>query len=130
VSLKVLECVIKSLVERGKLGRAKLYKRLLSSLMELMGNKQLCFADMDVPFLNRYEAFLYKEGLVENSINTYLKVLRALLNKATQAKLTLARTIEITSLQEIKKRIHKLDSSHSAENYLAYLNAYLSQAIT
>jgi hypothetical protein len=78
--------VIKSFVERGKIGRAQLYKRLQSSLKELTGNKQLCFSELDVPFLNRYEAFLYRQGLVENSISTYFKVLRALLNKAIQDK--------------------------------------------
>ena len=81
-----LEEVIKGLVERGKLGRARLYKRLKSSLKDCIGNKQLCFSELDVPFLNRYEAFLYREGLVENSISAYLKVLRALLNKAIQDK--------------------------------------------
>jgi integrase len=78
--------IIKNLVERGKIGRARLYKRLLSSLQEFVGNKQLCFSDVDVPFLNRYEAFMYRQGLVENSISTYFKVLRALLNKAIQDK--------------------------------------------
>ncbi|OJW67108.1 MAG: hypothetical protein BGO68_00020 [Candidatus Amoebophilus sp. 36-38] len=36
--------------------------------------------------MNRYEASLYKQGLVENFINTYFVVLRGLLNKAIQAK--------------------------------------------
>ncbi len=78
--------VIKSLVERSKLGRARLYNRLQTSLQEFNGNKQLSFSDIDVPFLNRYESFLYKQGLLENSISTYFKVLRALLNKAIQDK--------------------------------------------
>jgi integrase len=81
-----LEEVIKNLVERGKIGRARLYKRLQTSIKEFIGNKQLCFSDIDVPFLNRYEAFMYKHSLVENSISTYFKVLRALLNKAIQDK--------------------------------------------
>ena len=78
--------VCENLVQSGKIGRARLYKRLLTSLKEFTGSKQLCFNDIDVPFLNRYEAFLYKQGLVENSIGTYFQVLRALLNKAIQAK--------------------------------------------
>jgi integrase len=78
--------VIKGLMERGKIGRARLYKRLQTSLKEFIGNKHLCFNDIDVPFLNRYEAFMYRQGLVENSISTYFKVLRALLNKAIQDK--------------------------------------------
>jgi len=78
--------VCQNLTQSGKIGRARLYKRLLTSLKEFTGSKQLCFSDIDVPFLNRYEAFLYKQGLVENSIGTYFQVLRALLNKAIQAK--------------------------------------------
>jgi integrase len=78
--------VTQSFMDRGKIGRARLYKRLHTSFKEFIGNKQLCFSDIDVPFLNRYEAFLCGQGLVENSISTYLKVLRALLNKAIQAK--------------------------------------------
>ena len=74
------------MVQSGKIGRARLYKRLFTSLKEFTSNKQLCFNDIDVPFLNRYEAFLYRQGLVENSISTYFKVLRALLNKAIQEK--------------------------------------------
>jgi hypothetical protein len=78
--------VCQNLTQSGKIGRARLYKRLLTSLKEFTGSKQLSFNDIDVPFLNRYEAFLYKQGLVENSIGTYFQVLRALLNKAIQAK--------------------------------------------
>jgi integrase len=78
--------VCQNLTQSGKIGRARLYKRLLTSLKEFTGSKQLCFSDIDVPFLNRYETFLYKQGLVENSIGTYFQVLGALLNKAIQAK--------------------------------------------
>lgn len=82
-----LSDVIQGLMDRGKVGRARLYKRLLSSLKEFNGNKELAFSDVDVPFLNRYEVFLYQSRLVENSINTYLKVLRALLNMAIKDKM-------------------------------------------
>jgi integrase len=78
--------VCKNLTQSGKIGRARLYKRLLTSLKEFTGTKQPFFNDIDVPFSNRYEAFLYRQGLVENSIGTYFQVLRALLNKAIQAK--------------------------------------------
>lgn len=78
--------VCQNLTQSGKIGRVRLYKRLYTSLKEFNSNKQLSFTDIDVPFLNRYESFLYKQGLVENSINTYFQVLRALLNKAIQAK--------------------------------------------
>jgi len=78
--------VCQNLTQSGKIGRSRLYKRLLTSLKEFTGSRQLCFSDIDVSFLNRYESFLYKQGLVENSIGTYFQVLRALLNKAIQAK--------------------------------------------
>jgi hypothetical protein len=80
--------VCQNLTQSGKIGRARLYKRLLTSLKEFTRSQQLSFSDIDVPFLNRYEAFLYKQGLVENSIGTYFQVLRALLNKSIQAKRT------------------------------------------
>jgi integrase len=78
--------VCENLTQSGKIGRAHLYKRLLTSLKDFTGSRQLCFNNIDVPFLNRYEAFLYKQGLVKNSIVTYFQFLRALLNKAIQAK--------------------------------------------
>nr|WP_044282911.1 phage integrase SAM-like domain-containing protein [Candidatus Amoebophilus asiaticus] len=73
--------VCQNLVQSGKIGRVRLYKRLLTSLKEFTGSRLLCFSNTDILFLNRYEAFLYKQGLSENSIGIYFKVLRALLNK-------------------------------------------------
>jgi integrase len=84
--LPFLKEVSENLTQNGKIGRSSLYKRLYTSLKEFIGSKQLCFSDVDVSFLNQYETFLYKQGLAENSISTYFKVLRALLNKAIQAK--------------------------------------------
>ncbi|MHB9146876.1 MAG: site-specific integrase [Candidatus Amoebophilus sp.] len=84
--LPFLKEVFSNLTQNGKIGRSSLYKRLYTSLKEFTGSKQLCFSDMDVSFLNHYETFLYKQGLSENSISTYFKVLRALLNKAIQSK--------------------------------------------
>jgi integrase len=84
--LPFLKEVSENLTQNGKIGRSSLYKRLYTSLKEFVGSKQLCFSDIDVSFLNQYETFLYKQGLAENSISTYFKVLRALLNKAIQSK--------------------------------------------
>jgi site-specific recombinase XerD len=84
--LPFLKEVCENLTQNGKIGRSSLYKRLYTSLKEFTGNRQLCFSDIDVSFLNQYETFLYKQGLAENSISTYFKVLRALLNKAIQSK--------------------------------------------
>jgi integrase len=84
--LPFLKEVCENLTQNGKIGRSSLYKRLYTSLKEFVGSKQLCFSDIDVSFLNQYETFLYKQGLAENSISTYFKVLRALLNKAIQSK--------------------------------------------
>jgi hypothetical protein len=54
--------VCENLAQSSKIGTAQLYKRLLTSLKEFTRSKQLSFSDIDMPFLNRYEAFLYKQG--------------------------------------------------------------------
>ncbi|OJW73647.1 MAG: hypothetical protein BGO68_00950 [Candidatus Amoebophilus sp. 36-38] len=146
-SFPFLSEVCQNLIQSGKIGRARLYKRLLTSLKEFTSNKQLSFTDIDAPFLNRYEAFLYKQGLVENSINTYFVVLRALLNKAIQAKkmkreqypfqdyslgkfstLTRKRAINKEDLQQIITLPLDSDSKlHIARDY--FLFSYYGQGI-
>jgi len=78
--------LVDSLMACGKVNRAKLYKVLYRSLGIFFGSQSLSFDDIDAAFLNRYEVFLYQKEITDNTINSYFKLLRALINKAIVAK--------------------------------------------
>jgi integrase len=82
-----LSGLVSNLQDCGKIKGANLYKLLHNSLSTFVGNNNLLFADIDLPFLNRYESFLYKKNVVENTMRVHFELLRALFNKAIRSNL-------------------------------------------
>lgn len=63
---------------------SKSHKRNMSSFISILKNfsgDKLKFTDINVPFLLRFESYLRKKG-VKNGINNYMRMFRALFNKA------------------------------------------------
>lgn len=77
-----LSTIIKSLVKQKKVGNASHYEALLKSLQKFTKVSQLQFVDIDISFLNKYEAHLREIGNKGNTINIKMRTLKATYNKA------------------------------------------------
>ncbi|ACP21102.1 hypothetical protein Aasi_1864 [Candidatus Amoebophilus asiaticus 5a2] len=78
--------VCQNLTQSGKIGRARLYKRLLTSLKEFTGSKQFCFSDKDdfvFPILNKNEHTTPQQ--ISNRINRVLRGVNDALKELAQA---------------------------------------------
>lgn len=90
--LEYFEEIIGLLNEANKIGNRKVYTVVRNSISEYLGNKNrrkdLCFHEVDIPFLNRYTAYMEGKGASTSTINLYLRTLRALFNRAIDEGVT------------------------------------------
>ena len=73
------------LLKSGHAGNYKKYRTILNSLKSFVKRDELYFDEIDLDFLARYQTFLKKEGLEQNTIHAYVGRIRSLFNKAIQA---------------------------------------------
>lgn len=74
--------LVKQYADNKKPGNSSVYKTVKNSLFKFKKSKQLRFSDISLSFLQRYESFLYGEGLKGNGISLYMRTLRSAYNKA------------------------------------------------
>lgn len=68
-------------------GTAANYEKVLSSLREFFGGQQLSLYELTEHVIANYNIFLIQRGLVRNSVSFYMRVLRAVYNKAVRQRL-------------------------------------------
>lgn len=78
-------------------------KSKFKHLQAFTKNKGLLFAELDVQFLNQYEAYLYSLKLSKNTIHSNLKIIRSLLYEAiNEGRYTGSNPFDIKKLSETK----------------------------
>ena len=75
---------INSLTASGRKSYALSIKQLYNSLIEFNGHLDIPFAEMDISWLRRYEVFLRRKGLAENTIGIRFRTLRSIYNVAIE----------------------------------------------
>lgn len=70
------------LKEEEKTGTANAYKSTLNSIMRFANNKNICFDEITSKWINDYTHSLITSGLRTNTINFYLRIFRAIYNRA------------------------------------------------
>lgn len=75
---------IKILTECAQLGTAGNYRKGLKSLMKFSDNKDLDFEEITPQLVKHYNEYLVQKGVSRNSRSFYLRVLRAIYNKAVR----------------------------------------------
>lgn len=75
---------INNLTAAGRKSYALSIKQLYNSLIEFNGHLDIPFAEMDIVWLRRYEAFLRRKGLAENTIGIRFRTLRSIYNVAIE----------------------------------------------
>lgn len=123
---------INSLTTSGRKSYALSIKQLYNSLIEFNGHLDIPFAEMDIVWLRRYEAFLRRKGLAENTIGIRFRTLRSIYNVAIEvdavsAELYPFKKLKVSKLhQETAKRalskedIERVLSYKSTNRYMRF----------
>ena len=123
---------ISSLTASGRNSYALSIKQLYNSLIEFNGHLDIPFSEMDIVWLRRYEAFLRRKGLAENTIGIRFRTLRSIYNVAIEedvvsAELYPFKKLKVSKLhQETAKRalskedIERVLSYKSTNRYMRF----------
>ena len=68
----------------GKLGRARNYRRTLNSFSGFLNGADIPFSLLDERLVGRYNDWLQRRRIVRNTVSFYMRVLRAVFNKAVR----------------------------------------------
>ncbi len=107
-----MESVIARLSQRGSLTTANNYRTTLMRLKKFRGGKDLRLSELNHVFMEDYAAFLKQEGLAPNSISFYMKILRAVYNRALEEELARDRRpfrTVFTGVEKTRKRAICID---------------------
>lgn len=74
--------------QMGKYRTAETYHVTLRSFMHFRGNKDILLDEIDSDLMLMYEAWLHNRGLSKNSSSFYMRILRAVYNRAVEKELT------------------------------------------
>ena len=107
---------INSLTASGRKSYALSIKQLYNSMIEFNGHLDIPFAEMDIVWLRRYEAFLRRKGLAENTIGIRFRTLRSIYNVAIEedavsAELYPFKKLKVSKLHQetVKRALSKED---------------------
>ena len=85
--LDYMRSQVEQLRATNRLGTAKNYEKTMSSFSEFLGDVRLPLSALTEQVITDYNSFLVQRGLVRNSVSFYMRVLRAVYNKAVRQKL-------------------------------------------
>lgn len=80
--------VIAQLQQIGKQRTSETYRCTLKSFMQFKEDKDVLLGDIDSDLMLMYEAYLRNKGLTKNSTSFYMRILRAVYNRAVEKDLT------------------------------------------
>ena len=82
-----MQGAIALLQQMGKQRTSETYRCTLKSFMQFRENKDILLADIDSDLILMYEAYLRGRGLTKNSTSFYMRILRAVYNRAVEKDL-------------------------------------------
>lgn len=85
--LDFMQTQIVQLQATNRLGTAKNYEKAMCSFGEFLGGYNLPLSALTEQVVSAYNAYLVQRGLVRNSVSFYMRILRAVYNKAVRQKL-------------------------------------------
>lgn len=89
--ITVLECLhqhIEALTAAGHLGTARNYLRARNSFRNFLAGADLPMCALGERTVEAYAAWLRARGVVRNSLSFYMRILRAVYNRAVEARIT------------------------------------------
>lgn len=85
--LDFMQNQIRLMRNANRLGTALNYEKTIKNFAEFLGGVNLPFSAMTEQLIADYNAFLVQRGMVRNSISFYMRIMRAVYNKAVRQKL-------------------------------------------
>lgn len=122
-----MEGLIGRLRQLNRAGTAKNYCAALGSFRRFRKDVDICIDSIDHLLMEDYQAFLFSAGLVPNSVSFYMRILRAVYNRAVDQGLTddrvpfrsvftgVEKTLKRAIPLEDVRRIRNMDLSGRAE---------------
>ena len=86
-----MQGIIARLQQLGKHRTSETYHAALRSFMQFRDGKDILFEEIDADLMLTYEAHLRGKGLARNSTSFYMRILRAVYNRAVEKGLTVNR---------------------------------------
>lgn len=83
-----MEVSIASLKRSGRVRTSEAYTATLSSFMRFMNGKEIVFGRVDADLMAAYESYLRRHGVGKNSTSFYMRILRAVYNRAVDRGFT------------------------------------------
>lgn len=116
---KFMEGVIGDLAANGRIRTSETYSSALRSFKNFRCCHDLSFAKFDSQIAESYEAFLRKRGVCPNSSSFYMRIMRAVYNRAVDSGLTVQRypfRHVYTGIGKTRKRAITVDSMRKIKN--------------
>ncbi|MFV0272593.1 MAG: phage integrase SAM-like domain-containing protein [Macellibacteroides fermentans] len=122
---------IERLSDEKRRGYMLSFKQVYNSLMRFNKHLNIYFSDIDVAWLKKYETWLRKEGLAENTIGIRFRTLRAIYNVAIDENLVKTniypfKSFKVSKLHEVtakrsitKEEVNKVIAYQSSNEYSA-----------
>ena len=82
-----MQGIIARLKQMGKIRTAENYSCTLKSLMQFRGDRDVLLSEIDSDLMQLYEAYLHGKGAVRNTSSFYMRILRAVYNRALEKEL-------------------------------------------
>lgn len=126
-----MEYRIKKMYENNQFKTSSIYNTVLNSFRKFRVGSDLQIDKIDRDLMMRYESYLKSDGICQNTISCYMRVLRAIYNRAVEAGLTIQRypfkrvytgidkTIKRAVSESVIIRLKDLDLSDKAELSMA-----------
>ena len=82
-----MQGIIARLKQMGKICTAENYSCTLKSFMQFRGDRDVLLSEIDSDLMQLYEAYLHGKGVVRNTSSFYMRILRAVYNRALEKEL-------------------------------------------
>ena len=82
-----MQGIIAHLKQMDKIRTAENYSCTLKSFMQFRGNRDVLLSEIDSDLMQLYEAYLHGKGAVRNTSSFYMRILRAVYNRALEKEL-------------------------------------------
>lgn len=118
-----MESVIARLKQLNKVRTAENYTATLNSFVRFCGDKNILLDEISSDLIMEYEAYLKAQGISMNTVSFYMRILRAVYNRAVEKELTeqrnpfrhvytgIDKTVKRAVPMKAVKRIKNLDLS-------------------
>lgn len=128
--LAFMPSLVEQLKQMGRIRTSETYATTLSSFMRFRGGKDVMLHEIDGDLMAAYEAYLKAHGMGLNTISFYMRILRAVYNRAVEKGLThqqypfkhvytgIEKTAKRAVTMEVIRQIKRLDLEQ--EPSLAY----------